>query len=58
MSFQKTMQTEMFCENNMVLENTFSGSISDTFTFKTERQLLILTNSKNERMVFVAQDWD
>ena len=56
--FLNSRSTRMFCENAMELENAFSKSLSQYNTYNIEGQKLTLVNSKNEKMVFVAQDWD
>ena len=56
--FNNIISTEMFCDSKMELENAFSKSLSNNFKFLIKGHTLTLTNSKNEKMVFVAQDWD
>ena len=56
--FLKVIQTEMFCENKMNLENEFSKSLTEIYTYSVIGQKLFLKNSKNQNMSFVAQDWD
>ncbi len=56
--FLKVIQTEMFCENKMNLENEFGKSLTEIYTYSIIGQKLFLKNSKNQNMSFVAQDWD
>jgi heat shock protein HslJ len=56
--FSNLMSTKMFCENKMDLEAAFINSLSEFNSFSNQGQKLILENSKAEKMVFVAQDWD
>ena len=51
------MATEMYCENN-TLEKDFLRAIERKMKYKIDGNFLILTNSKNEVLKFVAQDWD
>ncbi len=57
-NFSQGISTRMFCEGKMELENKFSTEIETIKTYKLEGQKLILVNDKNQKMVFVAQDWD
>lgn len=55
--FSKGIMTQMAC-NDMKLEDEFSKKI-DAFTkYKIEGNRLVLSTPKNEKMVFIAQDWD
>ena len=56
--FLNLRSTRMFCKNAMELESAFSKSLDQYNTYNIEGQKLILVSSKNEKMVFVAQDWD
>jgi heat shock protein HslJ len=56
--FLNSIRTEMYCENKMKLEDEFSKSLSDTYTYIIKGHTLTLLNAKNKKMVFVAQDWD
>ena len=56
--FMNLRSTRMFCENAMALENAFSKSLEQFNSYLLEGQKLILKNEKNEKIVFVAQDWD
>ena len=56
--FNNVIATEMYCEKKMDLENAFSKSISANFNYKINGHTLTLINSKREKMVFIAQDWD
>jgi heat shock protein HslJ len=58
LKFRNIIRTEMNCAGKMKLEDAFLKSLSVNFTFKIKGQTLILINSKKEKMVFVAQDWD
>lgn len=49
--------TEMACAD-MKLEDDFSKVIQDFTTYKIVGHNLTLYNVKNEKMIFVAQDWD
>jgi heat shock protein HslJ len=55
--FSKGITTLMAC-TEMKLEDTFAKEIQDFRSFKIEGQTLTLYNSKKEKMIFVAQDWD
>ncbi len=56
-TFSNGMATEMYCENN-TLEKDFLRAIERKMKYKIDGHFLILTNSKNEVLKFVAQDWD
>lgn len=56
--FINIRSTRMFCENGMELENEFLKSFAQYNSYAVEGQKLILTTSKKEKMIFVAQDWD
>jgi glutathione peroxidase len=56
--FSQGIATKMYCEGRMGLENKFSTEITTIKTYKLEGQKLILSDDKNQIMVFVAQDWD
>lgn len=56
--FLNPIKTRIFCENKMKLEDAFSKSLSETYSQTIKGHTLTLLNSKNEKMVFVAQDWD
>lgn len=56
--FLNLMRTEMYCDNKMKLEDAFSKSLLEIYSYTIIGQKLFLTNSKNKKMVFVAQDWD
>ena len=56
--FKDLIATEMFCAEKMNLENSFSKSLSKTYSYIIKGHTLTLINEKNEKMVFVAQDWD
>ena len=58
LKFINIIQTEMFCDNKMELENAFSKSLLENYTFDIIGQKLIITDSKQQKLVFVAQDWD
>ena len=58
LKFLPGMRTEMFCENKMQLENAFCLALQGDYSYKIAGQKLFLSNSKNEKMTFVAQDWD
>lgn len=51
------IRTEMACED-MKLEDEFSKVIQDFTTYKIVGHNLTLYNFKNEKLIFVAQDWD
>jgi heat shock protein HslJ len=55
--FSKGITTLMAC-TDMKLEDQFSKEITDFKKYKIDGHTLTLCNSKNEKMVFVAQDWD
>jgi heat shock protein HslJ len=55
--FSKGISTLMAC-TDMKLEDEFSKVITDFKKYKIDGHTLTLFNSKNEKMVFVAQDWD
>jgi heat shock protein HslJ len=55
--FSKGITTLMACID-MKLEDQFSKEILDFKKYKIDGHTLILYNSKNEKMVYVAQDWD
>lgn len=50
--------TKMHCGENMKLETAFLKIFSTMNRFKIETHRLTLSNSKKQKMVFVAQDWD
>ena len=56
--FLNLRSTRMFCQNVMELENAFSKSLDQYNSYTIEGQKLILKSVKNEKIVFVAQDWD
>ena len=56
--FKDFIATEMFCAEKMKLENEFSKSLNQSFDYFIKSHTLTLINFKNEKMVFVAQDWD
>jgi heat shock protein HslJ len=56
--FTNLIATEMFCGDKMNLENEFSKALTKIYTYNIKGQKLYLTNSKNHKMSFVAQDWD
>ena len=56
-SFSNGMATEMYCEGN-TLERDFLKAIERKMKYKIDGHFLTLTNSKNEVLKFVAQDWD
>jgi heat shock protein HslJ len=56
--FSDLIATEMHCGDNMKLENAFLTTLPTINQYKIDGHKLILTNSKNEKMVFIAQDWD
>lgn len=56
-TFSNGMATEMYCENN-TLEKDFLRAIERKMKYKIDGHFLMLTNSKNEVLKFVAQDWD
>ena len=56
--FSNIMRTEMFCEGKMELENAFSQSLPEFDSYLLEGQKLILKNKKDEKIIFIAQDWD
>ena len=56
--FKDLIATEMFCGDKMNLENEFSKALTEIYTYNIIGQKLYLTNSKNKKMSFVAQDWD
>ena len=58
LKFIAGMRTEMFCENKMQLEDAFCLALQGDYSYKIAGQKLFLSNSKNEKMTFVAQDWD
>jgi heat shock protein HslJ len=53
----KGVSTLMVCAD-MKLEDAFSKVILDYKKYKVEGHILTLLNSQNEKMIFVAQDWD
>jgi heat shock protein HslJ len=55
--FSQGISTMMAC-TDMKLEDEFSKVITDFKKYKIDGHTLTLLNSKNEKMVFVAQDWD
>jgi heat shock protein HslJ len=55
--FSKGITTLMAC-TDMKLEDEFSKTITDFKKYKIDGHTLTLFNSKNQKMVFVAQDWD
>jgi heat shock protein HslJ len=55
--FSQGMATKMYCDKN-TLEDDFLKSIDEKMVFKIDGHFLFLTNSKNETLKFVAQDWD
>ncbi len=58
LTFKDLIATEMFCAEKMNVENSFSKSLLKTYSFIIKGHTLTLLNDKNEKMVFVAQDWD
>jgi heat shock protein HslJ len=56
--FSNLMSTKMFCVDKMDLETAFIKSLPEFNSYSNQGQKLILENSKAEKMVFVAQDWD
>ena len=52
--FFNLRSTKMFCENIMELENAFLKSLDQYNFYNIQGQKLILTNSKNEKIVFVT----
>jgi heat shock protein HslJ len=55
--FSKVISTMMAC-TDMKLEDEFSKVITDFKKYKIDGHTLTLFSSKNDKMVFVAQDWD
>ena len=55
--FSNGIATRMACPD-MKLENDFVKQLPEMTTYKIDNHRLILSNSKGEKMVFVAQDWD
>ena len=55
--FSKGIMTQMACDD-MKLEDEFSKKIDAFKKYKLDGNKLILSNSKNETMTFIAQDWD
>jgi heat shock protein HslJ len=56
--FKDLIATEMFCAEKMKLENEFSNSLLENYTYTIKGHTLTLLNDKNKKMVFFAQDWD
>ena len=56
-TFTSGISTMMACEN-MKLEDDFKKQLPEMTTYKIDNHRLTLTNTKGEKMVFVAQDWD
>jgi heat shock protein HslJ len=56
-NFSSGIATLMACDD-MKLEEAFSKAMVDFTSYTIEGHTLTLTNSKKEKMVFVAQDWD
>lgn len=56
-TFSSGISTMMACED-MQLEDKFSTSITKITSYKIEGHTLTLLNEAQEKMVFVAQDWD
>ncbi len=56
--FSNLMSTKMFCEDKMDLETAFMQFLPEFDSYSNQGQKLILENSKGEKMIFVAQDWD
>ncbi len=55
--FSNLIRTEMAC-GDMKLEDNFLKTLPELNSFKIDGHKLTLYNSKNEKMIFVAQDWD
>ncbi len=55
--FSNLMRTEMAC-GAMQLEDNFLKTLPELNSFKINGHKLTLYNSKNEKMIFMAQDWD
>lgn len=56
-TFTSGISTMMACED-MQLEDKFSTAITKITSYKIEGHTLTLLNEAQEKMVFVAQDWD
>ncbi len=56
--FSNAGATRRYCKDAMELEYAFLQNLEQYTTFKIVGHKLTLTNSKNEKTVFVAQDWD
>jgi heat shock protein HslJ len=55
--FGDVLATRMACLD-MELENSFSKNCSTFTSYTVENHKLVLKNTSNQEMVFVAEDWD
>jgi len=56
--FSQIGSTMMYCEGRMKLEEAFGKDLPEMNTYKIEGHFLILSDGKENRMKFVAADWD
>ena len=56
--FSDIGSTMMYCEGNMDLETAFAKSLPTMTKYQIDGHHLTLTNDKDEKMKFVAADWD
>lgn len=56
-TFTQGMSTKMFCQD-MNLETDFLNDLPKMITIIIQGHKMTLTNKSNEKMEFVAQDWD
>lgn len=56
-AFGAVVATRMACPD-MELENSFSKNCASFTSYSIESHKLVLKNTANQEMVFVAEDWD
>lgn len=57
-NFAQIGSTMMFCDKAMDLESAFGKALPLMTTYKIEGHYLTLSDSKGQKMKFVAADWD
>lgn len=57
-NFSKINKTKIFCQDGQELENRFVNILPKIENYTIEGHFLTLTNSKGDKMKFVASDWD
>lgn len=55
--FKESRTTHMYCEDHAI-ESQFLNEVNSISSYKIEGHKLFLTTKSNEKLIFVAEDWD